>query len=95
MNKIFKVGLIGCGHISETYFRSQDYFNNINITVCADLNIETAKKCAKEYNIVSEFFNDENSKFEHIKIINQDITDTFIYHLFGNCQKQSKAIRNR
>jgi len=22
MNKIFKVGLIGCGHISETYFRA-------------------------------------------------------------------------
>ena len=42
-----------------------------------------------KYNIVSEFFNDENSKFEHIKIINQDITDTFIYHLFGNCQKHS------
>ena len=29
MNKIFKVGLIGCGHISETYFRAQEYFNNI------------------------------------------------------------------
>ena len=61
---MLKVGLIGCGHISETYFRSQDYFNNINITVCADLNIETAKKCAKEYNIVSknadELLNDKN-----------------------------------
>ena len=29
-NKIFKVGLIGCGHISETYFRAEKYFNNIN-----------------------------------------------------------------
>ena len=28
MNKVFKVGLIGCGHISETYFRGHDYFNN-------------------------------------------------------------------
>ena len=28
---MLKVGLIGCGHISETYFRSQTYFNNINI----------------------------------------------------------------
>ena len=27
-NKIFKVGLIGCGHISETYFRAEKYFNN-------------------------------------------------------------------
>ena len=45
------IGLIGCGHISETYFRSREYFNNINITACADLNLEAAKKCANEYNI--------------------------------------------
>ena len=30
---MLKVGLIGCGHISETYFRSQNYFNNINIPI--------------------------------------------------------------
>ncbi len=42
-----------------------------------------------KFNIVSEFFSDKNSKFEHIKIVNQDIIDTFIYHLFGNCQKHS------
>ena len=35
MNKIFKVGLIGCGHISETYFRAEKYFNNIKITKIA------------------------------------------------------------
>ena len=46
-----KIGLIGCGHISETYFRSQNYFNNINIVACADINIEAANKCAQEYNI--------------------------------------------
>ena len=46
-----KIGLIGCGHISETYFRSRDYFNNINITACADISIDAAKKCANEYNI--------------------------------------------
>ena len=42
-----------------------------------------------KYNIVTEFFSSENSNFEHNKIVNDDITDTFIYHLFGNCQKQS------
>ena len=47
MNKIFKVGLIGCGHISETYFRAEKYFNNIKIIKCADINMESAKKCAK------------------------------------------------
>ena len=33
------------------------------------------------------YFNADNSKLEHIKIINQDIIDTFIYHFFGNCKK--------
>ena len=44
MNKVFKVGLIGCGHISETYFRAQEYFNNIRIVKCADINLDAAKK---------------------------------------------------
>ena len=47
MNKIFKVGLIGCGHISETYFKAEKYFNNIKIVKCADINLINAKKCAK------------------------------------------------
>jgi predicted dehydrogenase len=46
-----KIGLIGCGNIAETYFRSQEYFNNIKFTVCADINIEAAIKCAKENKI--------------------------------------------
>jgi len=37
MNKIYKVGLIGCGHISETYFRAHEYFNNFKIIKCADI----------------------------------------------------------
>jgi Predicted dehydrogenases and related proteins len=63
MNKIFKVGLIGCGHISETYFRAQEYFNNIRIVKCADINMDAAKKCAIHYNIeavtVEEILNDK------------------------------------
>ena len=51
MRKIYRVGLIGCGHIAETYFRIHNYFNNIKITKCADINEIIAKKCAKKYNI--------------------------------------------
>ena len=29
------IGLIGCGNIAETYFRAQEYFNNINFVACA------------------------------------------------------------
>ena len=49
MNKVFKVGLIGCGHIAETYFRAHKYFNNFKIIKCADVKSEAAKKCAKTY----------------------------------------------
>ena len=51
MQKINNVGLIGCGHIAETYFRAQKYFNNIKIIKCADINHKNAFKCAKNYNI--------------------------------------------
>ena len=51
MNKVFKVGLIGCGHIAETYFRAEKYFNNIKIIKCADINLKAARKCSKEYGV--------------------------------------------
>ena len=56
------IGLIGCGNIAETYFRAQDYFNNINFIACADKFPEAAKKCADQYKIksstVDEVLND-------------------------------------
>ena len=55
---MYKVGLIGCGNIAETYFRSQIYFNNIKIISCADINVEAAKKCANQYNIHSMLVDD-------------------------------------
>jgi len=55
---MLKVGLIGCGHIAETYFRSQKYFNNIEIISCADINAEASKKCAQEYNIEAKEVDD-------------------------------------
>ena len=49
-----KVGLIGCGNIVETYFRSQTYFNNIHIVSCADVKHEIAEQCAQQYKIQSQ-----------------------------------------
>ena len=58
------IGLIGCGNIAETYFRAQDYFNNIKFVACADKFPEVSKKCADQYNIksltVDEIINDTN-----------------------------------
>ena len=53
MNKVFKIGLIGCGHIAETYFRAEKYFNNIKIIKCADINKKASNFCAKNYGIKS------------------------------------------
>ena len=64
MQKIIKVGLIGCGHIAETYFRAHKYFNNFKIIKCADINKKAAEKCAKIYKIdftsVNDLLNDKN-----------------------------------
>ena len=66
MPKIFYVGLIGCGHIAETYFRAHKYFNNFKIIKCADINKKAADKCAKIYKIksvsVSELLKDKDIK---------------------------------
>ena len=48
------VGLIGCGNIAETYFRSQEYFNNIKFISCADVNGEASKKCSVENGIKAQ-----------------------------------------
>ena len=43
MIKVYNVGLIGCGHIAETYFRIHKYFNNVQIVKCADIDMDAAK----------------------------------------------------
>ena len=66
MSKVFKVGLIGCGHIAETYFRAHKYFNNFKIIKCADINQNAANKCAKTNKIkavtIKELLSDTDIK---------------------------------
>ena len=68
MNKVFNVGLVGCGHISETYFRAQEYFNNIKIIKCADLNNEAAIIVQKNMEL-SQLSLDKIFKDKNIEII--------------------------
>ena len=49
-----KIGIIGCGNISPTYFKSQKLYNNFKIISCADINNEVALKSAQEFNIISQ-----------------------------------------
>ena len=46
-----KVGIIGCGNISEPYFNCQKIFNNFEIIACADLNNDFATKSAEQFNV--------------------------------------------
>ena len=53
-----KVGIIGCGNISETYFKCQKIFNNFEIIACADLNIEFSDKSAEKFNVKAQTVDD-------------------------------------
>lgn len=51
MAKKLKVGVVGCGNISVTYFKYAPLFATIEIAACADLNMSLAEARAKEYGI--------------------------------------------
>ena len=63
-----RVGIIGCGNISETYFECQNLFNNFSVVACADINIEAAKKSAEKYN-VNAFSVDDILSSEDVDLI--------------------------
>ena len=46
-----RIGVVGCGNISKTYFELSKLFKGIEITACADLNPEAAKKASETYKI--------------------------------------------
>jgi len=68
-----KVGIIGCGNISETYFNCQKIFNNFEIIACADLNNEFAIKSAEQFNVKAQSVDDILSNKEIGLIINLTI----------------------
>ncbi|MBI5093108.1 MAG: Gfo/Idh/MocA family oxidoreductase [Candidatus Hydrogenedentes bacterium] len=51
MIKPVKVGIVGCGNISEVYFNSGKTFGILDIVACADLVPERAKEKAKKHGI--------------------------------------------
>ena len=53
-----KIGVIGCGNISDTYFDSKKIFKNLQIVACADLKKELSDKKAAQYNIKSYYVDD-------------------------------------
>ena len=68
-----KVGIIGCGNISETYFNCQKIFNNFEIIACADLNYDFATKSAEQFKVKALSVDDILSNKEIGLIINLTI----------------------
>ena len=68
-----KVGIIGCGNISETYFNCQKIFNNFEIIACADINTEFANESAEKFNIEAQSVDDILSNKDIDLIINLTI----------------------
>ena len=46
-----RVGVIGCGNISKTYFELSPLFKGVEITACADINPEASKAAAEKYHV--------------------------------------------
>ena len=82
-----KIGIIGCGNISETYFKSQNLYNYFNVVACADINLEASRESAKKFGIqfqsVEDLLTNQNieliaatyeSKKENISVIEEDGT---------------------
>ena len=44
-----RIGVIGCGMISDTYFNAAKRFGNIEVAACADIDMEVAKKKAEAH----------------------------------------------
>ncbi|MDD5698264.1 MAG: Gfo/Idh/MocA family oxidoreductase [Victivallaceae bacterium] len=51
MDRKTKIGIIGCGQISDAYFKALTAFDNVEITACADLNMEAATAKSETYRI--------------------------------------------
>lgn len=49
MDKKVKVGIIGCGKISDAYFKGCKAFEILDVAACTDLNMTCAETAAKEH----------------------------------------------
>lgn len=49
--KTFKIGLIGCGRISDVYLRTCQKFDELEVVACASLDAAESEAKAKQYGI--------------------------------------------
>ena len=68
MNQTTKIGVVGCGNISNAYFSTNAKFSFFDIAACADLNLEAAREKAQKWDIakacsVEELLADDSIEF--------------------------------
>lgn len=55
----FRVGIIGCGNISQIYMKNIPTFQDLQLVACADLDLERARSRAQEFSISHVYTVDE------------------------------------
>ena len=68
MSQTTKIGIVGCGNISNAYFGTNAKFSFFDITACADLNVDAARAKAQQWDIpkacsVDELLDDPDIEF--------------------------------
>ncbi len=51
MARVLNVGVMGCGHVSDQYFRGCRRFDILNVIACADMEAERAEQKAAEHGV--------------------------------------------
>ena len=52
MDQKVKVGIIGCGTISDVYLTNfKEHYDNVDVVACADIFVEKAKQTSEKYQI--------------------------------------------
>lgn len=51
MKKEYGVGIVGCGDISEAYFRLIPLYRNLKVVACSDINMTAAKSRAEKFGV--------------------------------------------
>jgi predicted dehydrogenase len=75
MTEKLGIGILGCGNISNTYFRLAPLFKGLEVRACADVNIDAAKAQAETYGVTAQSVDDLLANDALDVVINLTIPD--------------------
>jgi predicted dehydrogenase len=92
--KPVKVGLVGCGFISEIYLQNSKIFNSFEIEAVADLIPERSEKRAKEFNISKICATEEIMNDPEIELVLNLTTPDAHYSVAKQAIESGKSVYN-